>query len=91
MSKARIFQLSDGDVRLIEPDGFTRTYYVPRDGGYVRYTDSLSADARQACARLARSGATLTATPDTLLSVIRRERRAGMAADRHQFNRRSTP
>ncbi len=64
----------------------TTIFFVPWNGGYVRIVDDAS-QYPQACEGLALRGATLTATPDTLADVIRREHRRSQAAAQRELNR----
>ena len=54
-----------------------RTYSVPTNGGYIR-----DQHGRQVCHHLNYRGETLTATPATLLAVVRREWAARRNASR---------
>lgn len=65
-----------------------RTFTARLDGerGYV-HEEMAGGDRRQVCERLHSQGPTLTASADTLLSVIRREYRAQRAADKRRAAR----
>lgn len=70
--------LSYGHARI------TRTFWVPSHGGYVRdVTDQPGTLGPQVCECLDSMGRTLTATPETLPRVIRRE----LARRRYRYNR----
>lgn len=57
------------------------TYFCPGHGaGYVRVDDA-ACRFPQVCERLSGTGSTLTASPETLLSVIRREYRRSRRAE----------
>lgn len=66
------------------------TYFAPYTAsgrpGYVRIRDA-AGRYPQVCEMLASSGNTLEATPDDLLSVIRREYRRALAAERREAMR----
>lgn len=75
MTKTTITQPQPGYVTLQYDGGveglITRQFMVPRSGGFVR--EMRSGDWKQVCAGLSRTGPTLTATPETLLALIRKE------------------
>ena len=90
---ARRMRLIDNGqtVELTCQDPYTetdwvRTFWVPAHGGYVRQiTDERPGTlGYQVCERLGSRGATLTATPDNLAKVIRREYRRKRARDRRE-------
>ena len=62
-------------------DGEETDYFVPNGGGYVRINDAAQRFP-QVCELLSDRGNTLTATPDTLLALIRTERSRQLAAER---------
>ena len=62
------------------------TYFVPRPEGYVRIRDR-AGRYPQVCVGLAPTGDALTATPDGLLAVIRRELRRAQAYERREMRR----
>ena len=66
----------------------TRTFWVPSQGGYVRQTTWKRPGTLglQVCERLDTGGATLTATPDNLAAVIRREYRRMRAQARREMD-----
>ena len=85
MNKAIIIQIHPTTVRRILPAGhdlnyswperqIVQDYVIPKSGGFVRLGDN------QVCKGLVGTGTTLTATPDDLLAVIRKE---------HAFHMRS--
>ena len=90
MTKAIITQTSPTTVRRVLPthhilhqDRYNPEatpqideYWIPNRGGYVRLGDV------QVCRRLNPRGSTLTATPDTLLAVIRKEHNASLSMAR---------
>lgn len=59
-------------VVLTQPNGRVREFHIPyaSGAGYVREGSNMGS---QVCGGLSHRGATLMATPDNLLSVIRRE------------------
>jgi hypothetical protein len=73
MTKARIFQ--DGNEVVLAAEGTERRFWVAPRGGVVReVTDQRpGALGREVCGALGLRGYTLSATPDTLLPLIRRE------------------
>lgn len=83
------------DVTVERDDPYTgertsTTYFVPStlngSPGYVRIRDK-AGRYPQVCDHLGSRGETLTATPETLLAVIRREHRLRVAAERRDLNR----
>ena len=82
----RIWQTSDGSIRLRYTDDFgdtsVREFWVPSGGGYVREVDTKRPGTlgAQVCERLESRGNTLSATRETLLDLIRREYRRAMTA-----------
>ena len=55
----------------IECTDIERTFWIPDRGGYIRERIS----GRQVCERLNTMGNTLTATPESFVGIIQRERR----------------
>lgn len=94
MAKTRF--IADGNDVTIEYDDatsgerVTETYFVPHSVSgqpmYVRIRDK-AGRYPQVCAGLASTGSTLSATPQTLLSVIKREYKAMRAAERREESR----
>lgn len=87
--KTSITQDSNGYVTISYDDAIsgariTTTYFAPRSSsgkaGYVKIADGRNYP--QVCEGLASTGNTLTATPETLLSVIRREYRKMRASEK---------
>jgi len=68
-----------------------RDFSAPQDGGYVREHHD-SGNTTQPCERLSKFGATLIWHPSsrtpTLADLIRRERKAALAAERRRWARR---
>ena len=74
------------DCQYVEGNRIMTTYFVASgsDGsGYVKTTDN---GYPQVCDGLRRTGSTLRATPDTLLSVIRVEYHKGRRQDKKERN-----
>ena len=70
-------------VVLTQPDGMQRKFCIPRTAsgdGYVREGSNVGF---QVCRGLSHGGSALTATPATLLDVIRREWRACRQPEGH--------
>ena len=87
MSKTK-FQSKDFGrcVMLTQPNGKIREYHIPytsNGNGYVRESSN---SGPQVCDGLAHSGSTLTATPETLLSVIKREWNKYRQSDSYKFD-----
>jgi hypothetical protein len=86
----RIWRTEAGTVCLRWEDDFghdtVREFWAPSNGGYVREIDNQHPGTLgvQVCDRLAHSGYTLSARPDTLERVIRREYRRMVVADRRR-------
>lgn len=80
MTKAA-FTTEDNYVTVSHDDEFgervSTTYFVPMSGGHVRIYDAAGRHP-QVCVGLSSRGNTLTATPETLPAVIRREWRRAM-------------
>ena len=87
MIRATITQIHPTTVRRILPEGhelnyswpearIVEDYVIPNAGGYVRLGDN------QVCATLSRIGNTLTATPDDLLALIRKEHASQMRSNK---------
>ena len=87
MIRATITQIHPTTVRRILPEGhelnyswpearIVEDYVIPNAGGYVRLGD------KQVCATLSSTGNTLTATPDGLLALIRKEHASQMRSNK---------
>ena len=83
--KTTIKQTGPREVTLSYEDPFngpvSREFFCPSAGAYVREWDARRKEWNQnVCAGLANTGWTLTATPETLLAVVRREWRQNRRA-----------
>ena len=86
LMKRTQFFMQNGDVEMRLPNGRKFLFWIPYTSsglGYVRVTQKRfhSADDRQVCERLYGDGNTLMATPETLLTVIKREYRRRRLAE----------
>lgn len=74
MKKAR-FVVSDRGrcLTLTTPEGLVRRFFIPTTSSGVAYIREDSYSGPQVCSWLLNTGSTLSASPDTLLDVIRRE------------------
>lgn len=71
--KARIEQIARREVSLTDPDGKITVYWIPHTSGGRGYVRTRTNNPLQVCEQLANTGKTLTATPETLITIIRRE------------------
>lgn len=74
MQRAKFKSINYGRcVILTEPDGTVREFHIPYTSSGYGYIREGSNSGHQICEGLSHSGNTLSACPETLLTLIRRE------------------